>query len=151
VTNAATKLQIACVQWRELVASQIAAASHLTLFEANGSVINFKVEPELGRPLGVDDLQRVYRWLTCDLSPVLERLQVRLPSELVAVAKTVCFIGQPVQVAKQVGVLRIALASKDVRAILCGRGDEILAEDARIVQKLSLIAKHFDSLSSLLP
>eukprot|EP00616_Rhizochromulina_sp_CCMP1243_P017791 CAMPEP_0118977050 /NCGR_PEP_ID=MMETSP1173-20130426/20398_1 /TAXON_ID=1034831 /ORGANISM="Rhizochromulina marina cf, Strain CCMP1243" /LENGTH=1116 /DNA_ID=CAMNT_0006927123 /DNA_START=148 /DNA_END=3498 /DNA_ORIENTATION=- len=140
----------ACSQWREAVVASINATEHLRVFEANDTIINFAVEPAPGEALGMDDLKKLYLWLTLDLTDCLAQAGVSLSPQDAKVAATPCLIGQPVDVAADFGIVRIALGAADVRAALRGEQDRVLEDDATVVAKANLVAKYFDVLASKL-
>jgi hypothetical protein len=60
-------------------------------------------------------------------------------------AAPACYIGQPVAVAKDEAVLRVALGSDSLRACLRDPA-AALAEDAALIRKLALLAERFRDL-----
>ena len=109
------------------------------VFEANGSIVNITVRKNGsdGELMGVPDLTLFHKWLTMDLSTAL--------GESAEGASTPVFIGQPVEVAKDFGIVRIALGAPDVRALL-EDPEAVLATDRAVVAKINLVANNFDRL-----
>jgi len=140
--------QAVTAQWRHKVVNAVNATEHLRVFEANDTIINIAVEPTPGNALGMEDLKKLYLWMTLDLSKPLAK--VALNTEERKALTTPCLIGQPVDVATDFGVVRIALGASDVRALLNNKENDLFAEDAALVTKANLIAKHFDLLASQL-
>lgn len=88
-----------------------------------------------GDLMSVPELKLLHKWLTMDLSSVLGDASASAP----------VFIGQPVEVAKDFGVVRIALGAPDVRALL-GDSEAVLATDRAVIAKINLVANNFDRL-----
>jgi hypothetical protein len=129
-------------------AESVVAACHgaVEVFESNGSIVNITVRKNgssnsssssssSGDLMSVPELNLLHKWLTMDLSSVLGDASASAP----------VFIGQPVEVAKDFGVVRIALGAPDVRALL-GDSEAVLATDRAVIAKINLVANNFDRL-----
>ena len=133
--------------WLATVVERVAAAGGAAeVFEANGSIVNIQVRRggSDGPLLSTGDLKKLHRWLTMDLHETL-REAVSLDESALALACTPVFIGQPVEVAETFGVVRIALGAADVRALL-EHSKDVTAQDEIVINKINLIARHFDVL-----
>jgi hypothetical protein len=109
------------------------------------------------RRLSMDELKRVHRWLLTDLSTILPVT----PSEREQRAAAArCHVGQPVKVAMEgertIGALRLCASARVVSAAAFDQSlgatstDRLntILDDARLVlDKASLIARHYDVLS----
>jgi hypothetical protein len=126
----------ATAQWARGAAALCGGA--VQVFEANGSIVNVTVRDPGGARMGVADLKLLHQWLAADLRPALGS---DCPG-----ASTMVFVGQPVEVARDFGVVRIALGSPDVRALLNEGPAAVLATDKAVIEKMNLVAKHFDLL-----
>ena len=133
--------------WLAAVVERVAAAGGAAeVFEANGSIVNVQVRrggPD-GPLLSTGDLKLLHRWLTLDLREALCGA-VDLDESDLAFAGTPVYIGQPVEVAEKFGVVRIALGAADVRALLDHSAD-VAMHDEVVVEKINLVARHFDIL-----
>ena len=136
--------EAACVRWQSdiaaLVESAAARGGGAQIFEVNGTIANVTVDVN-GAPLTVPDLKLLHKWLTLDLSDALASVGGDLP----AVATKSVYIGQPVEIAADFGIVRIALGAQDVRGLLDDR-DSVLAVDAAVLEKINIIAANFDSI-----
>ena len=136
--------EAACVRWQSdiaaLVESAAARGGGAQIFEVNGTIANVTVDVN-GAPLTVPDLKLLHKWLTLDLSDALASAGGDLP----AVATKSVYIGQPVEIAADFGIVRIALGAQDVRGLLDDR-DSVLAVDAAVLEKINIIAANFDSI-----
>ena len=89
--------------------------------------------------LRTDECKKVFEWMTLDLSSKIDH----------PVAANRCYIGQPVSITKEDAVVRTALGSDSLRAILANE-KAALAEDSAILAKLSYLVRNYKDLSEKL-
>lgn len=101
------------------------------------SIVSFRVRNQSGESewLKKEELVKVFRAMTLDRSD--------LSSDKVAGLK--CFIGQPVKISSDYGVLRIALGSDSLRQYI-DDPEATLADDLKIVEKLSVLSHNYHKL-----
>jgi len=134
-------------QWREGVAAEI-EQNHpaIELFEENDTVLNIKVAGA-GQTLGTAKLRVLYRLLAEDAAAEVAAAGVALTPEERRVLSTKCLIGQPVHICEDFGIVRLALGANDVRALMEDLNvQQQINVDAQILRKISLIARHAETL-----
>jgi len=82
----------------------------------------------------------VFKWCSEDLSATLS--ETSLAGDAIVARR--CFLGQPVDVAEESAVLRIALGAEALGRICQGELTEVLAEDRLCVEKLALLAERYE-------
>lgn len=72
------------------------------------------------------------------------------------VASTICYVGKPVKISKDKGVLRIALGSDSLRHVVKDMkdgtqtgGNSTISEDAIIVKKIALLAYCYEEFKTI--
>jgi hypothetical protein len=109
-------------------------------------------------PLSVSEAQSVYQWLNVDIS---HQLPMSASEAELALARRRFHIGQPVKLARRgdhfVGGLRISAGARLVSGVAFDatlgptpgvRLEREIADALAILEKIALIVRHFDSLSS---
>lgn len=146
--------------WRSRIKEEVERYPELhyhTDTEDTQSIVTVHLKhPETGKYLSKRELQLVHQAMTMDLFDWL-------PTEKEAASK-ICYIGQPVQISEDVGVLRIALCSDSFRTLVHDLKDpdtyklnniemfpppegvqynRTIYEDCVLIKKLSLLAKYY--------
>lgn len=96
--------------------------------------------------------------MTMDLSEVIDWSDNEDASDLKEISSKICYIGQPVKITDDYGVLRIALCSHDLRKVVKDLqsnssktgSNKATSDDKIVIKKLSLIANHFDDIEQKL-
>lgn len=104
------------------------------------SVVSIKFLTRCGsKHLDADTLRRTHRLLTIDASKLLPAGATPAEREI---AKLQCMVGQPVKLGS-FGVLRLAVGAPMAREITApGKLEEALVEDAKILDKMMVLAKY---------
>ena len=144
-----TAREAASKQWEhdivDIVDGAAARGGATEIFEVNGTIANVKVNVN-GAPLDVPALKLLHKWLTLDLTSALAASTAAADAaRLPAIASKPVYIGQPVEIAADFGIVRIALGAQDVRGLLDDSAT-VLAADAAVVEKINVVAAHFDGL-----
>lgn len=109
------------------------------------TVISIKFLTSCGtKHICADDLKRVHRFLTMDVSSCLP---AHASEEEKKIASLECFVGQPVKLG-QYGVLRLAIGAVLAREIAAKPGSLAarLKEDERILEKMLVLGKYCDQM-----
>eukprot|EP00290_Baffinella_frigidus_P025015 CAMPEP_0180252838 /NCGR_PEP_ID=MMETSP0987-20121128/39262_1 /TAXON_ID=697907 /ORGANISM="non described non described, Strain CCMP2293" /LENGTH=417 /DNA_ID=CAMNT_0022221629 /DNA_START=131 /DNA_END=1384 /DNA_ORIENTATION=- len=101
------------------------------------SIVSIRLKKAGGGFLKVAEAKKVFEWMTQDLSNKLVS-----PS-----AAACCYIGQPVSITKEDCIVRLALGSDSLRDFLAN-GEQALAVDSLIIQKLALLTDKYLELSA---
>jgi hypothetical protein len=127
-------------EWAASVADMVHKEDQLDAWCVERSIVSIRVAKEDGW-LNMSELRDLYRWMSMDVS---ELVPVATADEKKYLSKP-AYIGQPVDVAESHAIVRIALG---VDSLLSFLDDKVgtLDEDLATVQKLSAIAKHFNTL-----
>jgi hypothetical protein len=127
-------------EWAASVADMVHKEAQLDAWCVERSIVSIRVAKEDGW-LNMSELRDLYRWMSMDVS---ELVPVATADEKKYLSKP-AYIGQPVDVAESHAIVRIALG---VDSLLSFLDDKVgtLDEDLATVQKLSAIAKHFNTL-----
>jgi len=111
------------------------------------TVYPFKVADENGKCFDMDQLKKMHRWMTLDLSLNMPHT-VSHQEKKVAAKK--CLLGQPVKIANQdgreIGAIRLAFGVQTLRAIVQSGLEQEFENDKIIIAKLHLIKRHFEFL-----
>lgn len=134
--------------WREKIVSMLKEVPQLDYFEdihtdmslICDSIVSFRIRKveDPSKFYNKAELVKVFKAMTEDRSE-------NFPNDQ-DISSRKCFIGQPVKINKDEGVLRIALGSDSLRQ-LQQDFDETLKTDGMIVEKLGFLAAHYNDLS----
>jgi hypothetical protein len=91
--------------------------------------------------LDMGELRDLYRWMSMDVSDLVPEAGSEERRDLSRPA----YIGQPVDVSEEHGIVRIALGVESLLSYLDDR-EATLEEDRATVRKLAAIARHFGTL-----
>ena len=134
-------------EWSDAVVKMVNARDTLDAWWVERSIVSIRVarggdDAATKKWLGVDELRQLFRWMSLDVSGHVPDAS---PDEKEALSK-IAYIGQPVDVSKDHGIVRIALGAE---SMLSYHNDPAatLAEDEWIVQKMSALGKYFSTLS----
>jgi hypothetical protein len=132
-------------EWADSVVDMVKEHDNLDAWWVERSIVSIRIAQGIGSEkkwLTVDELRQLFRWMSLDVS---EAVPDASPEEREALSK-IAFIGQPVDVSKEHGIVRIALG---VESMLSYRKDAAatLKEDKAIVEKMASLGKHFAILS----
>jgi hypothetical protein len=127
-------------EWAASVADMVHKEDQLDAWCVERSIVSIRVAKEDGW-LNMSELRDLYRWMSMDVSELVPDATADEKKYLSKPA----YIGQPVDVAESHAIVRIALG---VDSLLSFLDDKVgtLDEDLATVQKLSAIAKHFNTL-----
>jgi len=123
-------------RWAADVAAMLPAET-IQCFEANRCIVSLRLRASPSAPwFDVPELRHIYEWMTLDVSQVID---------FGPTASTLCSIGQPVQVASDSGVLRLALGVDSLHEY---HTDPLaaLATDQLLIDKLHHLAANYDTL-----
>uniref|UniRef100_A0A6S8BTQ1 Aminotransferase class V domain-containing protein n=1 Tax=Aureoumbra lagunensis TaxID=44058 RepID=A0A6S8BTQ1_9STRA len=134
--------------WAKQVTNLVTSLSDtIELFESNRCIISVRLRPHPQAPFfNTKQLRQIYDWMTTDCSKAFDQVPHLSKSQRV-IAATPCAIGQPVEVTPTTGVLRLALGVDSFDAF-AKKPEIALLDDQTALTKLSLLASHFDFLSS---
>ena len=124
--------------WTAKIRSLVAAAPHLSVVHSESAIVSISCARADGGTYNKDELKKVHKWMTSDLSPTAV-------CSTSAEASTRCYIGQPVKLSAETSVLRIALGGATL-AMLAEGADTGRAEET-VVQKLSWCVGNYAALS----
>jgi len=129
-------------EWASSVSTMVNREAMLDAWCVERSIVSIRVAKENGW-LNMSELRDLYRWMSMDVSHLVEDATLEEKSALSKPA----YIGQPVDVSESHGVVRIALGVESLVSYLNDK-DGTLEEDLHTVKKLAAIAKHFDTLKT---
>lgn len=130
--------------WAETVSGMIKEEGVIEPWRVNGGIISLRLQNGAGGFLGMEELRNVFRWMSMDVSAHV----VRCSSSEQAALRTLCSIGQPVDVADEFGVVRIAIGSDTLADLLSSEEKKktALAQDKALVVKLATLSRHYTTL-----
>jgi len=125
-------------------------ASTLQVFETHRCIVSLKLRASETAPFfSPSDLRKIYEWMTLDVSAAFDAYELISSSDddddVRQAASTLCSIGQPVEVATDVGVLRLALGADSFDDV-AKRPEVAGREDRLLLTKLDLLAANFERL-----
>lgn len=124
----------------ELVHREEANSNALGLFCANSSIVSIRLKKGEDTWFSVDELKEVYRLMALDLGGAAPG---DISPDDKAVLATAVSMGQPVSVASDFGILRLALGSESLRNFVADK-EQTLNEDKIAIRKLALVSKYYD-------
>lgn len=128
--------------WAMKVTDMVSRESFLDPWCVERTIVSIRVSKGDGKGyLNMSELRDMYRWMSMD---VADAVPDATPQEKLALSKP-AYIGQPVDVSENHGIVRIALGVESLISYFNNR-NETLEEDRQVVRKLVAIAKHFEAL-----
>lgn len=128
--------------WATKVTDLVSRESLLDPWCVERTIVSIRVAKNDGKGyLKMSELRDLYRWMSMDVSGSVPDAT---PQEKLVLSKP-AYIGQPVDVSENHGIVRIALGVESLISYFNNR-NETLEGDRRVIRKLVAIAKHFDTL-----
>ena len=129
-------------EWASAVTDMVSRESLLDPWCVERSIVSIRVAKGDGSGwLNMSELRDLYRWMSLDISDAVPDATLK---EKLALSKA-AYIGQPVDVSETHAIVRIALGVESLISYFNNKNGT-LEDDRRVVQKLALIAKHFETL-----
>jgi len=126
--------------WARTVTRMVQSDPLLDAWCVERSIVSIRVAKGEGW-LNMDELRDLYRWMSMDISGMVDSAT----SEDASILSKPAYIGQPVDVSEEFGIVRIALGVESMLSYFNNEA-RTLEDDRRATQKLSLIGKHFEKL-----